>query len=211
MTGKFYIEGDTITNPKLANTFKIIAREGSDAIYNDGSLAQGIVDEIQNDGGIITMEDLKNYQPKWGKPASTELFNGDTLYTFPLPGSGQVISFIINILEGYKFQGNSTEQHFEDKLIFHRVIEAFKFAFGKRTKIGDESTEDVLRTVNELTSSEYANYIRSIIDDNKTFDDYEHYGANTSVQMDYGTGHVSILAPNGDAVGLTSTINSMLV
>lgn len=206
-TGKLYLEGDTVVNTRLAETLKIIAREGSDAIYGNGSLAQTLVDEIQSAGGIITMDDLRNFQPKWGKPIESKLFNGDSFYAFPLPTTGHVLNFIINIINGY----NSSEYSLNNNLMYHRIVEAFKFGFAKRTKLGDEASPEVLKTLQELESLAHANDIRAIIDDTKTFNDFEHYGAsaNASIQMDHGTGHISILAPNGDAVALTSTINYM--
>lgn len=206
-TGEFYKRGDLMTNLNLAKTLKVIAKEGADSIYSGGLLAQSIVREIQDAGGIITIEDLKKYEPKWGKPVDTKLFNGETLYNFPLPATGSVINFIINVLKGYKFEEQSFQYHNQDKLIFHRLVEAMKFAFAKRTKLGDENTPEVLKTLEELESPEHADYIRSIIRDDVTFNDFEHYGANNSVVVDHGTGHISILAPNGDAVSLTSTIN----
>jgi gamma-glutamyltranspeptidase / glutathione hydrolase / leukotriene-C4 hydrolase len=194
----------------LANTFKIIAKEGADAFYTaNGTFAQKIVDEIQKDGGIFTLEDLTNYKPSWGKPSSSKLFNGETLYTFPLPATGHVINFILNILNGYDIQDHSFDYHSKDKLLYHRLVEAFKFGFAKRTKLGDEASEEVLKTLRELESSEFADMIRGQINDDKTYNDFGHYGANESVVVDHGTGHVSILAPNGDAVALTSTINIM--
>ncbi|CRL05054.1 CLUMA_CG018160, isoform A [Clunio marinus] len=206
-TGEFYKKGELIRNPKLANTLRIIAEEGADAIYGNGSLAQNIVKEIQDEGGIITMEDLLTFEPKWGKPVISKLFNEDTIYSFPLPGSGSIVAFILNVLQGFNFQDNPLEYHNENKLFYHRLVEALKFAFGKRTKLGDEMSAEVLSTLDELQSIEHAEYIRSLIDDEKTFNDYEHYGANYSVIEDHGTGHISILAPNGDAVAITSTIN----
>lgn len=188
---------------------KTIAKEGADAFYDGGSMTKTLVDEIRNAGGIITTEDFTSYEPKWGKPSITELFNGDSFYTFPLPSTGPVIKFIMNILKGYKFEERSFEAHNEDKLIYHRIMEAFKYGFAKRTKLGDESTAEVLETLAELESSEYADLIRSLITDDKTFNDYEHYGANTTLPEDHGTSHISIIAPNGDAVALTTTINFM--
>lgn len=188
---------------------KIIAEEGADSIYGGGSLGQKLVDEIRAAGGVITMEDLKNFKPKWGKPIESKLFNGDSFFAFPLPTTGHVLNFIINILNGYNFHEHSLDYHLEDKLMFHRIVEAFKFGFAKRTKLGDESTEEVLKTLEELGNLEYANSVRASIWDNQTFGDFEHYGADSAVQIDYGTGHISILAPNGDAVALTSTINYM--
>lgn len=60
-TGELYKEGDVMKVPKYANTLDIIAREGSDALYN-GSFTKTIVQEIQNFGGIITEEDFNNYR-----------------------------------------------------------------------------------------------------------------------------------------------------
>lgn len=65
---------------------KIIAKEGSDAFYGGGELTQKLVNEIKAEGGIIRMEDFTTYEPKWGKPIESKLFNGDSLHTFPLPG-----------------------------------------------------------------------------------------------------------------------------
>lgn len=208
-TGTWYKQNEIIKNPKLAKTLRVIADEGSDAIYNNGSLAQGIVDEIRAAGGIITMEDLMSYKPKWGKPNESKLFNGDSLLTFPLPTSGNIINFIMNVLNGFNFQDMSYEEHQKEKLIYHRITEAFKFAFAKRSRLGDENSEDVLKALEELSSVEHAEAVRKSIFDNTTFNDYEHYGASASNVEDHGTGHISIIAPNGDAVAITSTINYM--
>lgn len=55
----------------------------------------------------------------------------------------------------------------------------------------------------------FADEIRSKIQDNKTYQDYKHYGANFSVPEDHGTIHISVIAPNGDAVAVTSSINTL--
>ena len=57
----------------------------------------------------------------------------------------------------------------------------------------------------------YAEEIRSKIEDNRTYREFSHYGANYSTPDDYGTAHISIVAPNGDAISVTSTINRMYV
>lgn len=60
-----------------------------------------------------------------------------------------------------------------------------------------------------MTSVEYAENLRSLIADNMTYNDWKHYGAEFGILEDHGTAHVSILAPNGDAIAVTSTINFM--
>lgn len=58
-----------------------------------------------------------------------------------------------------------------------------------------------------MLSTEFANKIREQIDDTATSDDPRHYGGEYRVIEDKGTSHVSILAPNGDAISVTSSIN----
>lgn len=209
-TNKVYQEGDIIKNLKLAETLKIIAEEGADAIYSDnGSLGPKLVDEIRAHGGIVTMNDFVAYNPKWGGTVSTKLFNGDTLHTTPIPSSGCLIAFILNIIEGYQIYQNSYDYHNENKLIFHRIVEAFKFAFGFRTKLGDIKSADVVEIVRNLQNVSFADEIITFINDETTHNDTEYYGAEGEIRLDYGTTHVSILASNGDAIALTSTINSV--
>lgn len=61
-TGHSKISGETYKLPKLAETMKIIANEGVDAIYN-GSLTTQLLEDLNRVNGIITREDLANY--KW--------------------------------------------------------------------------------------------------------------------------------------------------
>ena len=58
-----------------------------------------------------------------------------------------------------------------------------------------------------LTSIDYINSIRSLINDELTNNTYEYYGAEFYQPEDHGTSHMSILAPNGDAIAVTSTVN----
>lgn len=81
-------------------------------------------------------------------------------------------------------------------------------AFGKRTHCADPAFYSVQELVQNLTSREYAETTRQKIDDTKTYQDPKHYGAQFEITNDHGTSHISVLAPNGDAVSLTTSINS---
>lgn len=62
--------------------------------------------------------------------------------------------------------------------------------------------------MDDLTSPAYADEIRNKIDVTRTYNQYEHYGAtNMDAAKPHGTSHISIIAPNGDAVSVTSSIN----
>lgn len=138
---------------------------------------------------------------RWGKPEKTVLPDNNTLYTFPLPATGSVLIFMLNILKKYDLK--------HDALSYHRITEAFKFAYGKRSVLGDEPSDKIKEMVRNLTNSEYSDYIRDQINDEYTSEDFGYYGANFANQEDHGTAHMSILAPNGDAIAVTGTINNL--
>lgn len=60
-TGKLYQRGETIKRPKFADTLMQIGQNGTDDIFYKGEMGAKIVKEIQEQGGIITMEDFQNY------------------------------------------------------------------------------------------------------------------------------------------------------
>ena len=61
-TGKYYKKDEVIQRTKYAATLRQIAESGSSDIFYKGSIGQSIVQEIQDLGGIITMEDMTSYQ-----------------------------------------------------------------------------------------------------------------------------------------------------
>lgn len=90
------------------------------------------------------------------------------------------------------------------------MVEAFKYSFAQRSKLGDPRfVPGMDKLVAELTSLDYANYIRSLISDTRTYNDYDHYDAEFSFSRNQGTAHISVTASNGDVVSATSTINLM--
>ena len=83
--------------PKFAKTLERI-RDDPEGFYS-GELAKDVVKDIQEKGGIITLDDLKNYRVKFRQPMNGSLGNY-SWYSTPPPGSGVVLSFILNILKG---------------------------------------------------------------------------------------------------------------
>lgn len=72
----------------------------------------------------------------------------------PLPGSGVLLAFILNILDGYNFNKTSIEDTESTVLTYHRIIEAFKYAYAKRTELGD-------MRFNNLTDVSYLNFLKN--------------------------------------------------
>jgi len=100
-TRELYGAGDIMKRPKLAQTLKIIAEQGPDAFYT-GELADKIVKEVRDRGGIITKEDLAAYQVDFREALSVDINNNYTAYTTHAPSSGPILTFILNILQGIR-------------------------------------------------------------------------------------------------------------
>ena len=70
-------------------------------------------------------------------------------------------------------------------------------------------TFSTFQLISNVTPEEWAQHAFDLIDDTSTSNDYEFYGAHFYAVEDKGTAHLSVIAPNGDAVSSTSTINTL--
>ncbi|CAG7717359.1 unnamed protein product [Allacma fusca] len=215
-TQDVYKLGDIITRPVFAQTLRKIANDsvnGGNLLYQrESQLAQWFVEDLQRLGGIMTIEDLENYQAKWLEPIEEPVVGGFTVHTMPPPGSGALLTFIMRILNKYELNSRSITAGNIGITTLHLIVEAFKHAYAKRTILGDPFDEEIADVVHELVynltqSSEYLESVHSKIKLNSTSNNWEDYGAEFYVPDDHGTSHVSIIGPNGDAISVTSTVN----
>ncbi|CAB3359782.1 Hypothetical predicted protein [Cloeon dipterum] len=197
--GNLLTEGGKIYHTQLAETLRVIANEGGDALYT-GSLVQDFVSDIQALGGIITLQDMADYQVRWQTPVSASLSNGYTAYTLTSPASGAQLIFMLNILDGFIPAA-------DEITTYQRIAETIKYAYGARTHLGDPDFVDVSELLSNLTSKDYASFIRSRIEDDRTYNDPAHYFAETLNVENHGTAHISIIDKDGSSVSVTSTIN----
>ncbi|XP_043115292.1 glutathione hydrolase 1 proenzyme-like isoform X2 [Puntigrus tetrazona] len=200
-------EKDTIRFLQLAHTYEKIAEEGPDAFY-EGSLTQDILNDIKAAGGIITREDLMNYKAELNEYALNFTVGNYTFHVPDAPFGGPVLALILNILKGYNISKSSVSTTKNKTLTYHRMIEAFRFADVQKGKLGDPLHEDLTEIVKDMTSESLANKIRSKIKDDIKQISYFEQEDSDGVPFDHGTSHLSVLAEDGSAVAVTSSINN---
>lgn len=192
--------GDIIYNPDLIKTLNLIAENGIEYFY-EGPIAEEIVRVIQEDGGYMSMNDLKTAMTDVlviDDPVEVT-YRGYKLYSMPLPSSGGVIiGEILNILENVDMSAlghNTTES-------IHMISEAMMRAYADRSKyLGDPSFGDI--PVTGLSSKEYAKTL---------FDQISADVATTEVDagdpMPYespSTTHMSVIDKDGNMACMTQS------
>ncbi|XP_050430894.1 scoloptoxin SSD14-like [Adelges cooleyi] len=200
-TGRVKKAGDIYKLPELAETMRIVAKHGADALYN-GELTQQLIEDIKDAGGIITADDLANYNVEVEDAFNVTMSNGVTLHAGPPPGSGVILAHILRVLDGKLPAPNAG-------LDAHRLVEAFKFAYGERTHLGDHNFVNVTEIFRKIQSADYINEIQNKMNDHFTSLDPVYYGADFGIPADHGTANVVVLDALGNAVVATSTVNTI--
>ena len=199
--GSFYEPGDVYIQTDLAETLKRIAENGIKGFY-EGKTAELIVAEMKKGNGLITLDDLKNYEPRIRKPVQGT-YRGYDIYSMSPPSSGGAhIIQILNILEAYPIRNLG---HNSAKTI-HLMAEAMKRAYADRSKyLGDSDFVDV--PLDGITSKEYAAALRADIDPNFASNSQNILPGNPPDFESNETTHFSIADKFGNVVANTYTIN----
>ncbi|KAI0645531.1 gamma-glutamyltranspeptidase [Trametes meyenii] len=198
--GRLLREGETIRRTNLSRTLATIAEEGPGAFYK-GPIADAIVNKVRETGGILSHADLEGYEAHVQR-ALKGSYRGRKVYTPHAPTSGPVLIHMLNLMEHY-------EELVEDGrtlLNVHRFIEAMKFGFAARTRVGDPAFHDNVQKIHEIPTKEYAEEVFANITDDRTHPP-EYYHPIYDVVVDHGTSHSSIVDKDGMAVALTTTVN----
>lgn len=194
-----YEVGDTIKNPDLAKTLKLVAQKGPDAIYK-GEIAQKIAEEVQKQGGIMTVDDLANYKIQIRKPV-VGTYRGYTIMSVPPASSGGThLIELLNILENYDLKNTG----YGSPATAHLWSEALKLVFADRAKYMAD-TAFVKVPLTGLTSKAYAKEIAAQISMDKsmasaTAGDPSKFESGSTTSM-------SVMDKDGNMVAITKSIN----
>ena len=149
-------KGQVFKNPDLANTLRTIVKSGKKGFY-EGEIAHRIANFVQDQGGFLSYDDLKNHKSEWIEPVSTN-YRGFDVWELPPNGQGIAALQILNLLEGYDIRSMG----FGSADYIHHFVEAKKIAFADRAKYyADMEFNEI--PVKYLISKEYADIRRKDI------------------------------------------------
>ncbi|MEE9227137.1 MAG: gamma-glutamyltransferase, partial [Acidobacteriota bacterium] len=183
-------------------TLRRIAVQGPAEFYG-GKTAQLLVAEVSRGSGLITMEDLREYRAVWRPPVEFEYRRYHLISAPPPSSGGLVLALIAGILEEYDLR--KMDWHSPEAV--HLTAEAMRRAFALRNR--DLGDPDFVPIATDLfLSPESVNFQRASISRERATPsaDLKSRGAADSGQG--STTHLSVVDPAGNAIALTTTLNS---
>ena len=195
-------EGDRIINEALAKTLEVIKENGKDGFYK-GEIAKHIVNNIKESGGILNINDLNNYTPEWRTPIYFKYKDLD-IYSMGPPSSGGIcLAQILSMIEPY----NLNEYPQNSIKAIQLLVEAQRRSYSDRSKfLGDSDYNNV--PIDYLINKDYLkNRMKSFSWEKASISESISPG-DISIFESEETTHYSIVDNYGNAVGVTTTLNS---
>ena len=199
---KRYYKGDTIKNTKFAETLSKISKNGSKAFY-EGEIAEMIIDEVIESGGIMTIEDLKNYKSIWRDPVIFKYKDLDII-SMSLPSSGGILlGQMLKAIEDYdisRYGHNSLNA-------IQLMVEVERRAYADRSHfMGDPDFMNL--PVYELIDKKYIQDRMNNFSWDIATPSSEIKHGNVIINESDETTHYSIIDKYGNAVSVTTTLNN---
>jgi gamma-glutamyltranspeptidase/glutathione hydrolase len=196
-------KGDILKQPDLAETLERIRDYGRDGFYS-GKTAELLLKEINRGNGIITQEDLYNYESVFRKPLITE-YKGFRLITVPPPSGGGIILFqLLGMIESYPL----SEWGFHSVKAIHLITEAERRVYADRADYsGDPDFVNV--PVEGLLNREYLKGRLNDFNENKASLSSEIRAGSPDGYVSEETTHYSVVDGSGNAVAVTTTLNNI--
>ncbi|MFK7925716.1 MAG: gamma-glutamyltransferase [Bacteroidia bacterium] len=194
-------KGDSIKHPQLATTLSRIAEQGNAGFYA-GETARLIVAEMQRNNGIMTLQDLADYDAVWRKPIQGD-YRGHEIISMPPPSSGGIA--LLQLLEMVEPFPLSEYGHNSADAV-HLMAEAERRVYADRAKhLGDADYYPVPRS--GLIKADYLLSRMADFNANQASDsDDIEAGMPASIESEQTT-HYSIVDSSGMAVSITTTLN----
>jgi len=195
-----YVAGEILIQKDLARTLKLLSELGPDAFYK-GEIAELIVKEMQKNGGLITLQDLKNYNIVEREPLVGDYKDYKIVSMPPSSSGGTHLIQMLNMLEEFPIK----EMGFGSAESIHILAEVMKRAYADRSKyLGDT---DFYKVPSSLTSKEYAKSLNVFISGDKVTPSDEVSPGNPYPYESPDTTHFSVMDSLGNAVSNTYTLN----
>ncbi|SDB26518.1 gamma-glutamyltranspeptidase / glutathione hydrolase [Flavobacteriaceae bacterium MAR_2010_188] len=199
---KKYTAGSTLKNPALANTLQRIIDNGRDEFYK-GETAQILAKYMEDKGGIITLEDLAAYEAKWRDPIVFEYDDLKVISMAPPSSGGICLAQIMKMVEPFdlhQFGHNSLKS-------IQALVEAERRTYADRAHyLGDPDFVDI--PIKDLTSDVYLHSrMENFSFERATPSDSVAHGVVVGYESE-NTTHYSIVDQFGNAVSVTTTLNS---
>lgn len=202
-SGKFFKEGDLFRQPDLARTLARIERVGARDFYS-GVTARMIADDMKANGGLITLEDLRNYRAK-ERTALRGTYRGHEIISMPPPSSGGVVMLqVLNMMEGY----DQKTLPFGSAARYHILAESMRRAFADRAEYMADPDFAAI-PVSILIDKKYAERRRSSIQNAKASSSREIGHGRVAGNEPMDTTHYTIVDRSGMVVSNTYTINDL--
>ncbi|NLX21891.1 MAG: gamma-glutamyltransferase [Phycisphaerae bacterium] len=200
--GRLHQVGKIFRQPELGDTLARIQREGWREFY-EGRTAQLIAEDMERHGGLITLDDLRNYRAK-PREMLRGSYRGYELLTMPPPSSGGIVLIaMLNMLETYDL-GSLGPRSPET---YHRLVEVMKRAFADRaTFFGDPDFVDV--PAKGLTDKRYARELAKTIDLQRATPSEQVRPGDPLPYESTETTHFSVVDAAGNGVSNTYTLNT---
>lgn len=201
---KMWQKGDLLTQKELGKTLAAIQQQGRAGFYT-GAVADLIVKEMEANGGIIMPEDLKNYKAVWRKPLVVPYKEYQIIGMMPPSSGGLCLAELMNMIEPYPI----AEWGFQSPKSIHLMTEAARRAYADRAEhLGDMDFYKV--PFRALMSQAYADERMETYNANQSSDSDSITHGNLTQPMPESdqTTHYSIVDKEGNAISVTTTINS---
>jgi gamma-glutamyltranspeptidase / glutathione hydrolase len=195
--------GDILAQPALAATLSRI-RDRQRAGFYQGETAQLLLQEMQSGQGLITQEDLNNYRASWRTPL-TETYKNYRIIAMPPSSSGGVTLLgMLGMVEAFPL----AKYGFQSVSAVHLMVEAERRAYADRAIfLGDSDFYPV--PVDSLVNKTYlASRMQDFSPDSASVSQQLVPGSFNTIKESFETTHTSIIDKDGNAVSLTTTLNS---